>query len=225
MVIVMKFQSVIESIMHAIRRAASLAVIAMAIPLSSCVSLIATKHTYATNASSPAVKINGANVRLQLKPEGTDGGSYAVSAMVVSAAVATLDGPFRWRIEATGESGKHESLVVHRLRTRTTVTKRDEWYPTAYLGKRADFRKRVGEDKWRAVFDIPGQLKVKPREDGALEVLADISVRANGKNQRQTVKFRLDPSKKRQDEFIFLPTEIVKSIGRPMADWEDPNWD
>jgi hypothetical protein len=221
----MKFQSVIKAIMHAVHSGARFGVIALAIPLSSCVSLMATKHTYAANASSPAVKLNGANVRLQLKPEGTDGGSYALSAMVVSAAVATLDGPFSWRIEATGEEGKQESLVVHRLRTHTSITKRDEWYPTTYLGTRADFRKRVGEDKWRAVFNIPGQLKVKPREDGALEVLADISVRANGRNERKTVKFRLDPSKKRQDEFIFLPTEIVKSIGRPMADWEDPNWD
>jgi hypothetical protein len=39
------------------------------------------------------------------------------------------------------------------------------------------------------------------------------------------VKFRLDPAEKRQDEFIFLPAEIVRSIGSDPADWEDPAWD
>lgn len=187
---------------------------------------MAKKHSYSADASSPAVKMNGADIRLQLNPQGTDGASFAVSAMVVGASVATLDGPFKWRIEAVGQPNVHESIVVHRLRTRTTVTKRDEWYPTQYLNKRADFRRRSGsEDKWRAVFEIPGLLKVKPREDGALEVLADISVKASGKTERRTVKFRLNPAEGRRDEFIFLPTEIVKSIGRPMSDWEDTGWD
>lgn len=210
--------------MHAIRIPASL--VAIVLPLSGCVSLMATKHTYAANASSPPVKVNGADIRLQLNPQGTDGGSYAVSAMVVGFAAATLDGPFKWRIEAAGEQNRHESILIHRLRTKTSVTKRDEWYPVQYLGKRADFRRRVGsEEKWRAVYEIPGLLKVKPREDGALEVLADLTVRANGRNERQVVKFRLDPTKGRRDEFIFLPTEIVKSIGKPMEDWEDSGWD
>lgn len=172
------------------------------------------------------MKVNGADIRLQLNPQGTDGGSYALSAMVYSAAVATFDGPFKWRIEATGVPEKHEWLVVHRIRTKTSVTKRDEWYPVRYLGKRADFRRRAGtEEKWRAVFEIPGLLKVKPREDGALEVLADITVRADGRNVRKTVKFRLDPAKGRRDEFIFLPAEIVRSIGTPMSEWEDSGWD
>jgi hypothetical protein len=34
----------------------------------------------------------------------------------------------------------------------------------------------------------------------------------------------MDPSQKRQDEFIFVPTEIVKSIGKSPADWEDKGW-
>ncbi len=226
MMIVIKFQSVISTIMHAIQQSARVGVIAAAIPLSSCVSLMATMHSYRAVASSPAVKVYGANVRLQLNPQGTDGGSYAVSAMIVSAAVATLDGPFKWRIEATGEQNRHEYIVVHRLRTKTAITKRDEWYPASYLGKRADFGKRSQSgDKWRAVYDIPGLLKVKPREDGALEVLADLTVRANGRNERRTVKFRLDPSKGRRDEFIFLPTEIIESIGKPMSEWEDKGWD
>lgn len=201
-------------------------ILILAIPLTGCVSLRATKHTYAADASSPEVKVNGSSIRMQVNPQGTDGGSYVVSAMVVSAAAATFDGPFKWRLEAIGQPGHHESLTVHRIRTRTSVTKRDEWYPTEFLRQRADFRRRSGSgDAWRAVYEIPGLLKVKPREDGALEVLVDLTVRANGRDERKIVRFRMDPAKGRRDEFVFLPSEIAKSIGKPMEDWEDPGWD
>lgn len=185
---------------------------------------MAKKHTY--SASSSAVRVNGAEIRMQVRPEGTDGGSYAMSAMVVSAVVATMDGPFRWRIEATGELGKQESLVIHRIRTRTTKTKRDEWYPQSHLGKRADFRIRKGETgPARATYEIPGMLVVKPREDGVMEIFVDLTVTTSGKRERKSVLFRMDPSQTRQDEFIFLPTEIVKSIGKSPADWNETGWD
>lgn len=188
--------------------------------------LLAKKHTYDVAASSPAVTVNGAGIRLQLKPEGTSGGSFGMSAMVVGATVATLDGPFRWRIEATDDKGQLEWLTVHRLRTRTGKTKRDEAYPTNYLGKRADFVKPKGSSgPTRAVFEMPGLLQVKPREDGALEVEADLSVRGHGRTVRKRVVFRLSPSEKRQDEFVFIPTEIVKSFGETPADWQDQGWE
>ncbi len=193
-------------------------------PLNSCVSLNAKKHTY--TATSSAVRVNGADIRMQVKPEGTDGGTYAVSAMDVSAAVATFDGPFRWRVEATGAIGRQESLVIHRIRTRTSKTKRDEWYPAGHLGKRADFaRPKGGTGPFRAVYPIPGLLVVKPREDGALEIFVDLSVKTKGRSERKLVLFRMDPSQKRQDEFIFVPTEIIRSIGRPPAEWEESGWD
>jgi len=212
--------------MHALRLTARAVLPLLGIVLTSCVSLRANKHTYESGVSSPMVKVNGAEIRLNLKPEGTADGSYAVSAMVVSAAVATLDGPFSWRVVATGDQGVHESVIVHRIRTRTTLTKRDEWFPTKHLGERADFlpNKKI-EGKSRAIYRIPGLLKVMPREDGALEVLVDLTVRAQGRGERKLVRFRLDPAQKRQDEFIFLPTEIITSIGKPMSDWEDPGWD
>jgi hypothetical protein len=186
---------------------------------------MADKHTYESGVSSPAVRVNGARVTLNLKPEGTSGGAYAVSAMVVSAAVATLDGPFRWRIEAVGEPGVHESVVVHRIRTRTALSGRDEWYPRQHLGERADFVRPAGaSDETRAIYRIPGLLKVKPREDGALEVMVDLTVKARGRGERKTVLFRLDPAHKRQDEFIFLPTEIISHLGKPMSAWEESGW-
>lgn len=218
----MKFQSVISGIMHGKARAAS-AVLAMA-ATSGCVSLIADKHTY--DASSPPVRVNGADIRMQVRPEGTDGASYAVSAMVVSAAVATMDGPFRWRLEATGRQGEHCSLVIHRIHTRTTKTRRSEWFPASRLGKRADFRPVKGEDGvTRARYPIPGRLVIKPREDGAIEVTVDLSVLTGQGAVRKSVRFRMDPSHKRQDEFVFLPAEIVSSLGKPMSDWEESGWD
>lgn len=201
------------------------AVLIPLVPVSAgCVSLIAGKHTY--SAASSAVRVNGAEIRMQVKPEGTDGGSYALSAMVVTAAVATFDGPFRWRLEALGAAGNHESLVVHRIHTRTGNTKRDEWYPTRHLGTRADFKPvRENPASSRAVYPIPGLLMVKPREDGPLEVTVDLSVRAGGRSERKLVRFRMDPSEKRQDEFIFLPAEIVNHICKSPSEWEDPGWD
>ena len=191
--------------------------------LPSCAAIVAKKHTYGGGAEVP---VNGAQVSLSVKPEGTAGGSFVVSAMVVTGGMATLDGPFRWRIEAQGEAGKQEALVVHRLRTITSTTKRDEWYPEKHLGRRADFRPVKAEPGHsRAVFEIPGYLEVKPREDGKLTILADVSVQTAGRWQRKVLKFQLDPAEKRQDEFIFLPAEIVKSIGTDPADWEDPGWD
>jgi hypothetical protein len=206
-----------------LHRAASAAVI---LTLTSCVGIMAGKRTYGSDQATAAARVNGADIRLRVKPEGTAGGSYVLSAMVVSTAVATLDGPFRWRIEATGEVGKHLSIILHRLKTRTAKTRREEWYPAAHLGRRAEFVKLRDEPgKSRARYDIPGLLKVKPREDGALEILADVTVVTTTRRERQQIRFTLDPADKRQDEFLFLPAEIVKSIGSDRSTWDDAGWD
>ena len=211
--------------MHGSRFPARAALCAICLTsLNSCVSLTAKKHTYCV--SSPPVRVNGAAIRMQVKPEGTENGSFALSAMVVSAAVATFDGPFRWRIEASGENGRQQYFVVHRIRTRTGITKRDEWYPVSHLGKRADFKTSKGATAAsHASYPIPGLLVVKPREDGSLEVFVDLTVVAQGRSERKLVCFRMDPSLKRQDEFIFVPTEIVKSIGKSPAEWDESAWD
>lgn len=224
MIASMKFLSVISAIRSARRPAACAALAACLLGSNACVSLTASKHTY--SASSPAVRVNGADIRMQVKPEGTSGGSYAVSAMVVSATVATFDGPFRWRLEALGKAGEHQSLVVHRIFTRTSKSHRDELYPSANLGSYAAF-KPVDNDavRTRAVYPIPGLLVVKPRDDGNLEVTVDLTVIARGQRVRQVVRFRMDPSQKRQDEFIFVPTEIVNSIGKSPATWDESGWD
>ncbi|BCX50082.1 hypothetical protein HAHE_39900 [Haloferula helveola] len=191
--------------------------------LSSCMGLRATKHTY---ASGPSADVGGARVRLGFRPEGTKGPSFMMSAMVVGGGVATLDGPFRWRVEALGETGRHESLVVHRIRTRTSKTGRDEWFPAGELGRRAEFRALKGkEGVVRARYPIPGLLKVIPEEDGALDVWVDVAVSGPEGTRRKTLQFRMDPTVKSQNEVVFLPVEIARSIGTDPADWEDSMWD
>lgn len=193
------------------------------LPFVSCMGLLAEKHTY---GGMQGAELNGARVGLQVKPEGTDGGNYVVSALVIGGGVATLDGPFRWRIEAVGEPGVHQWLALHRIRTRTEVTGRDEWYPAGHLRGRVEFRAIRGQpERVRARYEIPGQLRVKPREDGALDVWVDLSIATDRRTERALVRFHLDPLEKRQDEFIFLPAEIVEGIGTSPEDWDDPGWD
>ncbi len=210
--------------MHGIQRPARTCILAASLLSGGCMSLIASKHSY--SASSAPAKVNGADIRMQVRPEGTDGGSYAVSAMVVSTAVATFDGPFSWRLEALGKPGLHQSIEIHRIRTRTSVTKRDEWYPERYLDLRCDFKPQDGSPgQSRALYPIPGLLLVKPREDGALEVTVDLTVRTTARSERKQVRFRMEPSQGRRDEFIFIPTEIAESIGKPPGEWDDKGWD
>lgn len=188
-----------------------------------CVGFYGKRSTYEGRGAG----VNGAQVSMSVKPEGTSGGSYALSAMVVGVAVANLDGPFRWRIEAEGKEGVHQAMYVQRLRTVTSLTKRDEWFPEKWLGDKVPFAKKqsYAPGVVKAVFDVPGYLVVKPKEDGALDVFADVVIEANGQRERKMVKFRLDPAEKQQSETIFLPAEIVTSIGKPMSDWEEKGWD
>ena len=200
-----------------------IAVLAVALACGGCMAFRASKRTYAGHGGA---EINGARVVLQVKPEGSAGGSFAFSAMVVGAGTATLDGPFSWRIVATGRAGEHEEMVVHRLHTRTSKTKRSEWFPARQLGRVARFRKvREQPGVVRARYEIPGHIEIKPREDGAITVKVDVSVKANGHWKRSMVEFHLDPDEKTQNEVIFLPAEIVESIGADPEDWDDPMWD
>jgi len=200
------------------------AIIAIALGLSNCASLISEKNTY--SHEGPSVKINGADVRMQVSPQGTADGSVALTAMVVSTAIAKLEGPFRWRIEAQGDAGVHESLVVHRLHTSTELSKRREWYPAHLLNQKANFRASKEQPGLARVrYEIPGLLKVDSQTDGVLTILADISVRSTQGSERKVVRFRLAPQHKKANEMIFLPVEIVKTAGKDWEDLEDPDWD
>lgn len=201
-----------------------LLVIAVTPVLVSCMGLKATKHTYV--GAQRGAELGGAEVRVAFRPEGSRPGSFMLSAMIVGGGVATLDGPFRWRVEALGRAGEHESLSVHRIRTRTLKTGRDEWYPAEELGKMAKFRPvKDRPGVVRARYPIPGLLRVKPEEDGGLEVWIDASVAGPAGKSRRLLNFRMEATEKDASEVIFLPTEIAEGVTTDPADWEDPMWD
>ena len=185
--------------------------------LSSCGHIYTKSHTY---QKGQTVEINGAQVGSAVKPMGGDSG-LSLSAMIYMAGSATLDGPFIWRIEAEGKEGEHQSMVVHRLKVMTSKTKRSEWYPNSDLGYLTDFepfKKEPG--KVFAVFQIPGTLKVYPREDGDITILADVSVKSTAGIRRKLVKFKLLSNTTKDVEFFNVVAEIARDAQNDPREWQ-----
>ena len=181
-----------------------------ALLMAGCGHIVTKNKTYAGRGG---VVINGAEVGSAVKPMGGDGG-FALSAMIYMAGSGTTDGPYLWRIEATGEEGVHEQLRVHRLRVETEKTRRSEWFPAGRLGAPVEFRRiRKEPGKSFAQFQVPGKLEVYPEKDGAFAIVADISIQSVERTERRVVRFRMDPEQRRDVEFLFVPGEIVKSFG------------
>jgi len=185
--------------------------------LSACGHIITKSHTY---QKSQAVEINGAKVTGSVKPMGGDSG-FGFSAMIYMAGSATLDGPFIWRVEAEGEKDQHLYMIVHRVKVLTSKTKRSDWYPEEHLGYQTSFEPSKKEPgKVFAVFQIPGKLKVYPREDGDITVLADVSITSTKGTGRNLVKFHLAAETTKDVEFISLPSEIIKGSSEDPRDWQ-----
>ncbi|NWK54966.1 hypothetical protein HW115_05055 [Verrucomicrobiaceae bacterium N1E253] len=185
--------------------------------LSSCGHIYTKSHSY---SGGGVVTVNGARITSAVKPMGGEGG-FSMSAMVYMAGSATLDGPFIWRIEAEGEQGLHESMTVHRVKVTTSTTKRSEWFPSRHLGVVEPFKPFKKEPgKAYAVFQIPGKLKVFPETDGAITVLADLSVKSTKGTRRKVVQFQLQPGTTSDLEFINLPAEIIEDLENDPREWK-----
>ena len=185
--------------------------------LVSCGHIYTKSHSYSGLATAT---INGAEVSSAVKPMGGKQG-FALSAMVYMAGSATLDGPFIWRIEASGKKGVHQKMVVHRIKVTTSKTKRSEWYPRKHLGFDTPFKPyKVEPGKVYAVYQIPGKLKVYPQTDGKITILADVSVTTNKRTQREMVRFTMNPDTTKDVEFINVATEIVKSRNPDPREWK-----
>jgi hypothetical protein len=193
---------------------------AVALSVSSCAQFFKKEKTYRAIGSR---ELNGAQVTSAVKPMGGKSG-LSVSAMVYSAGTGETDGPFLWRIEAIGEKGIHQSLIVHELTVRTAKTGRAEPYPEKWLGIIAPFEPMKGEENAGKVFakyQLPGKLEVFPEEDGEITLVAELTIRSVTGNRRGEVAFRMEPTIERETETLFLPREIAKSLGG-----EDPTeWD
>jgi len=183
----------------------------------SCAQMVAKNHGF---RETPAVEVNGAMVRSGLKPMGGKQG-VSFSAMVYSAGVGSLDGPFLWRVEAEGEKGVHEWLRVNKVRVSTKTTKRDEWYPTDKLGINAPFKKLPGQKgKTFAQYQMPGRLTVLPRTDGQVVIHLNVSVKSTAGIKTRWIKVKLDPESKWKTDSVFLPTEIVKAVRGNPKEWK-----
>ncbi len=185
--------------------------------LSSCGHIFTKSEGY---AESSFAKINGADVNAAFHPNGGSGG-FAFSAMIYMAGSAKLEGPFLWRIQAKGVEGEHETLTVHRVKVVTEKTKRSEWFPANYLNKAQNFtpyKKTPGVTY--AYFQMPGELKVIPKDDGEISVLVDLSIKSKNKTERKALSFKLSPSTTKEKEFIFIPTEIIESFSKDPREWE-----
>jgi len=193
----------------------SFASIIACLSLSSCGHIFTKSHTYHESAT---VVINGAKIGSSVKPMGGKGG-FSFSALVYLAGSATLDGPFIWRVIAEGVEDEHVNMVVHRVKVTTSKTKRSEWYPAEHLGYKQVFKSYKREPgKAYANFQIPGRLKVYPREDGDITMLADVSVTSKSRIERKLVKFDMTADSIKDVEFINLPAEIVK--GKDPLAWK-----
>lgn len=183
----------------------------------SCGHIMTKSHTY---KKSDAVEINGAKVSGAVRPAGGKSG-FGFSAMIYMAGSATLDGPFIWRVEAEGKQGLHLHMVLHRIKVLTSKTKRSEWYPDEQLSYQTKFEpSKKDKAKVFAVFQIPGKLKVYPREDGDITILADVSVTSTEGVSRKLVKFNLVAETTKNVEFVSLPSEIIKGSSDDPREWE-----
>ena len=72
---------------------------------------------------------------------------------------------------------------------------------------------RHGESEWNAKHLFTGWVDV------------DLTVVTHARSERKLVRFKMEPSLKRQDEFIFLPTEIINNIGKSPENWQETGWD
>ncbi len=173
-------------------------------------------------AESSKVEVNGAEVNAAFFANGGKSG-FAFTAMIYAAGSASVEGPFLWRIQAKGEEGVHQELIVHRVRVKTEKTKRTEWFPQDLLGEVQAFEPFAKtEGQAYAYFQMPGELKVLTAEDGGVSLDVDLSIKSVKGTTRKLVNFSMQPSKTKETEFIFLPTEIKKSFQKDPRDWSIP---
>ena len=190
---------------------------AFALTLSSCGHIYTKSEGYAESSSAT---VNGAKVNAAFRPNGGNSG-FSFSAMIYTAGAAKLKGPFLWRLQAEGKEGEHQTMTVHRVKVITSKTKREEWFPVKYLNKDiafADYKKTPGVNY--AYFQMPGELKVLPEEDGNVSLLVDVTVKSKTSSKREVVNFSLVPSSESDVEFIFLPTEIANSFTPDPREWD-----
>ncbi len=199
-----------------------LACLSLSLAFTSCAGFYIRNNTY--EAATKPVLINGAEVKVGLKPMGgSTWGSF--SALIVNIGAGSTDGPFIWRIEANGKEGDQAKLWVNSIHVATTTTNRSENYDPKLLKGKADFKPLRGKKNAGLTFanyQVFGELLVYPKKDGEITVTANVSVEnSSGKVETKTIVFKLNPESSNDYENIFIPTEIINSFGQEdPTEWE-----
>lgn len=179
--------------------------------LASCGHIHTKSQSYQLNK---AANVNGARVITEVKPMGGKPG-FSVSAMVYMAGSASLEGPFKWRVQAIGKQGVHQYMHIHSVSMRTAHTKRHNSFPRSQLPSSIPFvsyKKTPGVVY--AVHQFPGLLEVYPQTDGPVTVTINVSIRSHAQSERKIITGVLKPTQQSETEFLFIPTEIAQSFGQ-----------
>jgi len=188
-----------------------------------CMGMYLRDNSY--EATTKPVEINGAEVKIAVKPMGGDMyGSF--SAMLVGFGAGKTDGPFIWRVEGSGNEDEHLYLWVNSIKVETSLTKRSEPYDKKLLNFKSEFKPMKGKEnkgKSFANHQIYGELLVYPKKDGDIKITANVSVKNKvGKIESKTIVFQLKANSSNEFESVFLPTEIINSFGK--KDPTEWNW-
>lgn len=195
--------------------ASLLLITSLSLVFTSCMGIYLKENTY--EASTTPVEINGADVKIAVKPMGGDMyGSF--SAMLVGFGAGKTDGPFIWRVEGLGKTEEQLSLWVNDIKVETSTTNRSELFDKKLLNFKADFKPMKGKENAEKTFanlQIPGELLVYPKKDGDIKITANVSVKNTaGVIKSKTIVFHLKPNSSNEFESVFLPTEIINSFGK-----------
>lgn len=176
--------------------------------------------------NSPAVWLNGAEVRSEVKAMKGEG-ALDKPKVAYRAGTSQLDGPFFWSFTAEGTEGEHLSMIVEGVQISTGKTRRNVQIPQSMVGqevafsleqlekpKRSFFKKPEKEDeeakkpKWLASYALPSSLQLYPKVDGKIVVAAKIRITTAERSDSEWVNFALLPSRNKNGTFSFRRTMI-----------------
>ncbi len=167
-------------------------------------------------------------IRMQVKPEGTrrrqlraqrDGGFRCGGH--ARRAVPLADRGDRENRQARIPGGPPDPHPHRENQARRVVSRR------SFSGKeRISIARKTAAAATRAVYPIPGPAGGEtPRGRGSGSLRGPHRGGGRAAASGRSSGSGWIPPEKRQDEFIFLPTEIIGSIGKSPADWDEPGWD
>ena len=173
---------------------------------------------------SPAVWLNGAEVRSDVEAMNGEGALEKAN-LLFNANTSKLDGPFFWQFVAEGDAEEHLSMTVEAVVIETQRTRRRVTLPSGMLGgaqpfayevqpkpkfsfRKKEEEKEVKKPKWLATYKVPSSLQLFPKVDGKVTLAAKITIESTKGTQSEWVNFALLPNSQKSKSFNFRRTMI-----------------